>query len=288
MWYWANCPYCQRRVPQFHWNGRGLCKTDFSGNSSALTELDFDANNWVGQRYDGAANMSGHISGVQARIREKTPMAVYVHCASHCLNLVPNHSLQLPPVTNMFGTLSEVLNIFNDFPKHWHTDICLVFNLLTFWETRFIQRHDAILQFSNNFNDVANTLKEIAKSITMDAKTKAAASLMHAISRPAFLVSLAAAKKVMSLTTTFTTSSIAKARFVRRAEMVNGINNHLRDWCINDSAWLGGEFGIYAQAQQFACIGMELVEPTQTLISRSMHRCCPQLPFFPKKMSHEV
>jgi hypothetical protein len=32
--------------------------------------------------------MSGCISGVQERIREKAPMAIYVHCNAHCLGLV--------------------------------------------------------------------------------------------------------------------------------------------------------------------------------------------------------
>jgi len=40
-----------------------------------------------GQAYDGAANMSGHINGVTARIQEVEPRAIYVHCLAHCTNL---------------------------------------------------------------------------------------------------------------------------------------------------------------------------------------------------------
>ena len=40
-----------------------------------------------GQAYDGASNMSGHISGVAARIQEIEPTAVYVHCLAHSTNL---------------------------------------------------------------------------------------------------------------------------------------------------------------------------------------------------------
>ena len=32
--------------------------------------------------------MSGHCSGVQQRIRAVAPQAIYVHCYTHCLNLV--------------------------------------------------------------------------------------------------------------------------------------------------------------------------------------------------------
>ena len=42
----------------------------------------------VGQCYDGASVMSGIHKGVQSRVRECAPMAVYTHCYAHRLNLV--------------------------------------------------------------------------------------------------------------------------------------------------------------------------------------------------------
>lgn len=41
----------------------------------------------VSQGYNGASVMSGHCSGVQTRIREVAPQAIYIHCNAHCLNL---------------------------------------------------------------------------------------------------------------------------------------------------------------------------------------------------------
>lgn len=41
----------------------------------------------VSQPYDGASVMSGICSGVQQRIKEVSPEAIYVHCYTHCLNL---------------------------------------------------------------------------------------------------------------------------------------------------------------------------------------------------------
>ena len=40
-----------------------------------------------GQAYDGAANMSGHITGVAKRIEEEEPTAIFVHCLAHSNNL---------------------------------------------------------------------------------------------------------------------------------------------------------------------------------------------------------
>ena len=124
-----------------------------------IKDLQLDIKNCVGQGYDGAATMSGHVSGVQVQIRKEAPMAVYVHCASHCLNLVLNHSSQVPPIRNMYTTLSDVINFFN---------AILDVNLLTFCETRFIQRHDAILRFTDNFDSVFGALQAISESADMD------------------------------------------------------------------------------------------------------------------------
>lgn len=57
---------------------------------TGLKPNDLSIDKLRGQGYDGAANMSGEYSVVQARILEKAPYAKYVHCAAHNLNLVLN------------------------------------------------------------------------------------------------------------------------------------------------------------------------------------------------------
>ena len=43
----------------------------------------------VGKGFDGAATMSGHVSGVLARLQQLYPNAKYfTHCCNHALNLV--------------------------------------------------------------------------------------------------------------------------------------------------------------------------------------------------------
>ncbi len=42
----------------------------------------------IGQTYDGASVMSGHLNGVQAQVKREYPFAHFVHCATHRLNLV--------------------------------------------------------------------------------------------------------------------------------------------------------------------------------------------------------
>ena len=54
----------------------------------ALSNYNLDPQLMVSQGYDGAAVTSGHCSGVQQRVRQVAPHAIYVHCHAHVLNLV--------------------------------------------------------------------------------------------------------------------------------------------------------------------------------------------------------
>ena len=64
------------------------------------------------QGYDGVPNMSSQRVGVQARIREKSPFATYIHCSGHCLNLVIAHSCALPEVRNVLDKLKKLYMFF--------------------------------------------------------------------------------------------------------------------------------------------------------------------------------
>ena len=47
----------------------------------------------VGQTYDGASVMSGHINGLQQKMIDKFRQAIFTHCYAHVLNLVLQQSL---------------------------------------------------------------------------------------------------------------------------------------------------------------------------------------------------
>ena len=58
-----------------------------------------------GQGYDKANNMSGWLSGVQARISAENPKAFYVRCF---LNLVVQDSVRI--VQNTLDTIQELIH----------------------------------------------------------------------------------------------------------------------------------------------------------------------------------
>ena len=62
----------------------------------SLNQLGLDVKNVRGQGYDGSSNMSSERIGLQAMIKQHSPLAVYTHCARHCLNLVISLSCSIP------------------------------------------------------------------------------------------------------------------------------------------------------------------------------------------------
>lgn len=68
--------------------------------------------NLVGQGYDGASVMSGERKGVQQRVKESAPLAIYVHCWAHRLNLVLVDSCKSVREAADFFALLERLYVF--------------------------------------------------------------------------------------------------------------------------------------------------------------------------------
>lgn len=85
--------------------------TDIILKSLEKLGLDYKSS-LVGLGFDGASVMSGVISGVQKRIRDKAPFAYYVHCYGHRLNLVLINVAKCVPQAAEFFSLLEELYIF--------------------------------------------------------------------------------------------------------------------------------------------------------------------------------
>ena len=100
------------------------CDTDVTGEAlsekilSKLQEYNLDFNLLRGQGYDGAGNMSGKTKGVASHIISQYPLALYLHCSSHVLNLVVVKSAEISSVHNMMGICKKVHDFFDVHPKH--------------------------------------------------------------------------------------------------------------------------------------------------------------------------
>ncbi|KAF0723115.1 zinc finger MYM-type protein 1-like [Aphis craccivora] len=73
-------------------------------NFFTLQQIDTKTLSIIAQSYDGASVMSGKLNGVQAKIKEIHPCAIYTHCMAHRLNLV---------VVDFCKNIKSARNVFN-------------------------------------------------------------------------------------------------------------------------------------------------------------------------------
>ena len=71
-----------------------------------------------GQCYDGAANMSGRATGVQAKLKKVQPKALYVHCTAHRFQLAVQATMTaVREVRDAIGEAAKLIEFFRHSPK---------------------------------------------------------------------------------------------------------------------------------------------------------------------------
>jgi len=86
-----------------------------------LKDLGISIDDCRGQSYDNASNMSGAYSGLQARIKELNPLAEYVPCAGHSLNLIGVSAAQsCATAVDFFGFVQQLYNFFAASTHRWN------------------------------------------------------------------------------------------------------------------------------------------------------------------------
>ncbi|CAB3981727.1 zinc finger MYM-type 1-like isoform X1 [Paramuricea clavata] len=126
----------------------------------------------IGQTYDGASVMSGHLNGVQAQIQREYPFAHFVHCAAHRLNLVlcqaassiapqyaprrkaflSSHNLEFPsPGDTRWYYRARVINVlYNNYDKLIELFENIVDNP-TGWDDETLNKMTGLLGYLNGF-----------------------------------------------------------------------------------------------------------------------------------------
>ena len=217
------------------------CDTGITGRALAEKMLDFLQSNGMdltklrGQAYDGAGNMSGSTRGAASIITAQHPLALYLHCASHSLNLVVVKSLAETNIRNMMGIVDRISVFFSAHPKrqrkleeaidttqpessiHKLKDLC---------RTRWVQRIDALDQFQTLHPSIVACMEKIStegptkwsRDSLTDAKT-----LLLAISTTDFLSALVITNACLRYLLALTCSLQAEAKDI--VEAVREINH---------------------------------------------------------------
>ena len=86
----------------------------------------------------------------------------------------------------MFKIVSDTINFVNDSPKR---QALFDTNWTKMCETRFVQRHDSILKFGENFQKITEGLGKILIDASFDTNTRSRAlSLLEAVCSSSLLV----------------------------------------------------------------------------------------------------
>nr|CAH7760531.1 unnamed protein product [Callosobruchus chinensis] len=146
----------------------------------------------VGQGYDGAAAMSGQFQGVQQHIREKNDLAIYVHCASHSLNLAISDACEISSIRNCFGSIGK--KAIDDLESETSAT-----RLKQLRPTRWIQRHESVLVFLELQQAIINALESI--SLWSDKTTSSTAvQSLAVLNSGEFQISLHVIAKIFAVT----------------------------------------------------------------------------------------
>ena len=140
-----------------------------------IENLDLDISNVRGQGCDGYSALASDAVGVQAIIKRNSPKALWVHCSSHCFNLVIVHSIKLTAIRNMLDKLTETCLFFRDSPKRTSILEEIVSKsvmqtdkrkaVLDLCKTRWAMRHTAYSHFYISYVFIVKALEVITHGL---------------------------------------------------------------------------------------------------------------------------
>ena len=228
------------------------CDTGISGRNlsdkikSTLNRFGVGLSCLRGQAYDGAGNMAGSVNGTASLISAESPLAIYLHCASHCLNLAVVKSLEVTSVRNMMGVIGRVYQFVAAHPKHQraftkaitdHQPSSTSQKLNDMCRTRWIQRIDAADIFKRLFLSIVECLENIINDgpglWSADSLTDAR-GLQLAITTTEFVSALVIANSCLKYIQVLTSSLQAEAKdIVAAVREIDTVTATLQDVCDN-------------------------------------------------------
>ena len=224
-------------------------KLDAESLSSYLVKIlednGLDPARIVSQGYDGASVMSGHLTGVQQRIKEKCPSAIYIHCCAHILNLVLVDCSKKVQLAHDFFCLLESLYVFMVASKAHSMFIATqkelhpdkpTHELQRLSDTRWACRHDAVNAICYTYDSLLSTLEDISDGPDR-AKAVEAQGLLLQIKDFKFLISLIIFDRILTCTKGLSDSlQSSHIDLGKAADLVLATESTLQDFR-TDSEW---------------------------------------------------
>jgi len=218
-----------------------ICITD------ALKKHNVNINNCIAQAYDGASVMSGDIGGVQRKIQELVPHAIYVHCYAHRVNLVLVNVCKNESIARDFFDIVQSLYVYMSsavpHAQFLATQAGIDYNnvvieLKRIIDTRWTCQYAAIASIRRTFAAILKTLEEL--SVSGGDRALMAIGLLHQIQNFKFILSLEMFHSLFQLTTTLAESLQNSSVLISTAQkLVSAVSSNLQAFRDKPDAWAG-------------------------------------------------
>nr|XP_017250976.1 PREDICTED: zinc finger MYM-type protein 1-like [Daucus carota subsp. sativus] len=161
---------------------------------NVLKSLDLNIDDIRGQGYDNGSNMKGKHQGVQKRLLEINPRALYMPCASHSLNLaLSDMAHSCTRVVSFFGIVQRLYTLFSGSTKRWKILLDNVpgLTLKSLSNTRWESRIKSVKPIRFQAPKLRLALTALYDSCGNDAKSKSEAEcLFNALGSFEFLLGM--------------------------------------------------------------------------------------------------
>jgi len=152
-------------------------ETLFATVKDVLHNSNVNINNCRGQCFGGAADVAGHLNGLQAKIRHAEP--IYVHCSAHSLNLVVQDAVAniscYRDALSMFGA---IIHFVRDSPKRLRQFEKIQSHdanaLRPLCPTRWVLRESALTSVLQNYTEITTFMDAVSRDDRGEAGAKAA------------------------------------------------------------------------------------------------------------------
>nr|XP_047132570.1 LOW QUALITY PROTEIN: zinc finger MYM-type protein 1-like [Hydra vulgaris] len=159
-----------------------------------LTKHGLEISNCRGQGYDNGSNMKGKNNGVQKRILNLNPLALYVPCGNHSLNLVISDSAWSSVKSIVFfGILQRLFTLFSASVSRWKIliDHVRILHLKKLCDTRWEAKISSVKAIRYQVGDVHDALIALSEIEGCNPETAhEAITLGEQLKDFSFLVSL--------------------------------------------------------------------------------------------------
>ena len=148
--------------------------------TAIINQLEADGINFAdcrSQCYDNASVMSGHSSGLQKRMLDRNPLALFINCDNHSLNLVGVNAVSAEAeLVTFFGIFQSLFAFFSRSTTRWvEMKTSLPVTVKRECDTRWSVRFDAVKCANDGIVELADLLERLSddENATADTKSRA-------------------------------------------------------------------------------------------------------------------